>query len=403
MASSLHWCTVKGQAVAIAYHSFAQKIIPEITDYSIYLSDTERLHPTTVKNEIQYIHSFLAYMRNTRKVLEKTDDEVLIKFRDRELNEVKTNAISRGNERTAKRTVNAKLRRIYRFLWWYQDTKLDHNHLIGPTGCRVTADFMHTLIWSKLRSARTSSNQFPTCFKRTGSSSRHRVQDVPTIAGVDRLRKVIAGEELGFVSIRNLLFLSLAEETGMRRGAINSLRISQFSEARLEEAKGDFLNVVPDDQKFSYQSVSEVPLPLAFQVLNYAEAYLKPIYSDRGWNIKFGEDRLFVSERNGRPLQPRTFSRIFGQAFKSIDKGKGRAVHILRHHFTDRAIVEEVQVRLEAGMDTSLTSVCAAVSLKLGHAHPDSIKAYVSSVLSKILKELCEKAQRARSTQSNQN
>lgn len=389
----LSWHELSGGSFCVAYSSDGKSMFPDLTDYSIYLSIEKGLAKLTVFNELRYVASFVAYLRIKRRLISSIDDSFIKDWRDAELKSVKANEISRGSERTFKQTVNAKLRRVYQFLCWYQETKLGIPTLIGPVGCRVTSvapvDAQHVIYANGKRTwRRNSKGLFPLCFSNVASGSKHRVVRVPTRTVLDKVRLSLRRESLGFIEQRNLLMLAIAEETGIRRAAINSLRIGQFADDLLTDVDDDRIIVTPDVQKFSYDSPTVFSIKLCLLVLNFVEQTLKPLYRTRGWSVSRGRDRLFVSERTGRPLADTSLTTIFSSAFKDVGFGKGSAIHLVRHYFTNMEIVRETTRRMELGLDTSVASICASVSLKLNHKNPLSIEPYVSAVISDLAREL---------------
>jgi integrase len=389
----LSWHDLDGGSLCVAYSSDGKSIFPDLTDYSSYLSLESGLNKLTVSNELRHLAGFVAHVRAKRRLVSSVDDSFIGAWRDLELKRVAENRISRGRERTSKRTVNAKLRRVYQFLWWYQERKLRIPNLIGPVGCRVTSSEptggQHVRYKDGRRTWRQSSKAlFPLCFPNAGNGSKHRVTRVPTSATLDKVRLALRRENLGFVEQRNLLMLAIAEETGLRRAAINSLRAGQFTEELLNDIDDNKLIVTPDVQKFSYDFPTEFPLRLCLLILNFVEQTLKPLYRARHWPLSIGKDRLFISERSGRPLADSALTRIFSSAFREAGFEKGSAVHLIRHYFTNIEIVRETKRRMDAGLDTSVASICASVSLKLNHKDPLSIQPYVSAVISEMAREL---------------
>ncbi|MBD8633323.1 site-specific integrase [Oxalobacteraceae sp. CFBP 8755] len=389
---ALKWHELDGFTVCVAFESKGSAIFTELTDYSIYLSCEKALAETTVINELRYVAGFLAELKRGRRLIANVDDDFIRKWRDAEFVRVRENPIARNDSHTMKRTVNAKLRRIYDFYWWYQRRKSSLRNIIGPTGQIISSGSIDSMLSPRNAHSKArrggSSHIYPLCFRNVGAGSKHRVATIPTISKIDEIRKILSAKELGFMEQRNLLMLSIAEETGLRRAAINSLRVSQFSEELLLEMDEGGLVVVPDVQKFSYQSSVRFSPGLCLLILNFAKQCLMPFCRQRGWSPSYGNGRLFISERNGKPLEASSLTRIFSRAFRRAGFQKGSAIHLVRHHFTNVEIVKETERRLKAGLDTSLPTICEAVSFKLNHLDPMSIRAYVSAVISDLAAEM---------------
>lgn len=393
--ATLTWHSIDQRSVCIGYSYEGNSMYTELTDYSLFLSFERRLSSLTVTNEIRYVASFLEYLRNKRRLALSVNDELIEKWRDNEFEKVSANPISRGKERTNKRTVNAKLRRVYQFLWWYQGRKSHISGLIGPHACRVTSsenpDYVARHMSNYMNEKRWRPDSrwiFPLCFPRVGAGSKHRVVRIPTAAKIEEIRAGLQSKSLGFAEQRNLLMFAIAEETGLRRAAINSLRFEQFSELILERFDGESISIIPDVQKFSYDSPTQFSMKLCFLILNFVEQTLKPYYERMGWTLAKGKGKLFVSERTGLPLACSSLTRIFSLVFRQAGFEKGASVHLMRHYFTNVEIVRETNRRMEAGLDTSIMSICASVSLKLNHLNLESIQPYVSARISDLAKEL---------------
>lgn len=361
------------------------------------MSAIKKKKESTVRTEIQEVFTFIQFLDARRRLISSVDDELLQIFCDESLHNVRRNRISRGDEQANQRTVNSKLRKAYWFIWWYKIYHCPSANLIGPVDCRVTSSLTSSVLKAKNKRNHdggfktrflSADERFPLCFRRVGSPSIHRTQTVPSKEEIESIYEYLSQDGIDFLSARNVLFQKIAVDTGLRRESIASLRIEQFSEQAIDSARRDVLRVVPDHQKFSYQFGSDIPMELAYQILYFVESYYKPLYERRAWPLSRGGGLIFTSERSGRPVSSATFTRIFSAAFKELNAGKGTAVHILRHYYTTAEIVREIKKRLEKGMDTSLLSVCRAVSLKLGHTNLDSIRPYVSLVISSVFNEL---------------
>ena len=95
-------------------------------------------------------------------------------------------------------------------------------------------------------------------------------------------------------------------------------------------------------------------------------------------------DRIFISARDGKPLNDNSLSQIFGDASRAIGLGPGHAIHMLRFKNVDDRIAGEIESRVALGLDTSTQSIAASVSMEVGHSNPESLWSYVSQSQSKI-------------------
>jgi integrase len=216
---------------------------------------------------------------------------------------------------------------------------------------------------------------YPLLFRRTGKGSKHKRVFVPS--NDERLQVVEMMQSdaaTPFVAHRNVLIVDIASATGLRRASINSLRVDQFGQT----ARGEFVYVVPKQQKFSYEDSFAFPTWLYLRVQQYIKDYLLPMSKSRGWLDRKMGGRLFLSSRDGRPLEDRTLTQIVAQYMRrALDAPPGTAVHAFRHRFINVAIMDELRYRLAAGLDTSTDAITASVGMRVGHKNLESIRPYV--------------------------
>ncbi|WP_283445792.1 hypothetical protein [Noviherbaspirillum suwonense] len=182
------------------------------------------------------------------------------------------------------------------------------------------------------------------------------------------------------------MMMDLACEVSWRRGAINSLTCDQFSRLDFLDSNHDDFIVIPPSQKFGYQRQFEIPFRLAFRVAEFITAERKQFLSHKGWSESRTQNRVFISEQGGEPLENQTISQIFGDAFKVLGCPRGANIHSFRRKFANDLIDEEILHRLELGLDTSEISIATTVAFKMGHSNPESLKPYINKRLSRIVK-----------------
>ncbi|MFC7515474.1 hypothetical protein ACFQUU_10690 [Herbaspirillum sp. GCM10030257] len=366
-----------------AYGPTGEDLVFPLMDYCLYLSTVEALNKKTVKGETIYVKRFLEFLIAGGIDLCNASDLVLTKFRDAEFKRVMVNANSSGSERAARRTVNAKLRRVYLFLEWFQDVEKAKQFLIGPLGCQVKSILgrnkrPYKTSDQKLRFSSNDKWRYPLLYRQVGSHSKHQTKYISTSKDVEELTAHFLNSYPTVIASRNILILELANRVGLRRSSINSLRADQFSGEQLERSDGD-LSVVPDSQKFGYENRYDIPFRLAYRIADYIENVRTPMMRAKGWSEQQAKGRLFFSFKTGKPLTDNSLSQIFGKAHDSLGNHEhGANIHSMRRKFTNDQIENEILVRKEQGLDTSVASIAASVSLALGHRNADSIAPYVS-------------------------
>lgn len=374
----LSWVRNQGLSFAIAHDSGRKRLFLSITDYSIYLSKVRRFSPVTVESEMYHVATFLWFLSGLGKEIFETNDTFLRLFRDSELHRLTISGGGSKSERVYKRTVNARLRRVYRFLMWYQDFNPEILGLIGPNGA-VTCYFSTRTGPENPR----NKNVYPLMLVSAGSASRHRLSYVATEEDLKKLRRYFATRFHGYLRHRNLLLIEVANTVGLRRGSINSLTCSLFLQSISHDADIKDERLVPPSQKFGYQKEYEFPFTLVSQIAQFINGPLKELKKVLVVTDSITEDRIFLSSKTGKPLTNRAISDIFSKALREIGVEAG-SIHGLRRKYANDEIEKEIDYRIEKGLDTSVTSICAAVSLSLGHASPDSLQPYVSARLQRL-------------------
>ncbi|SMP77695.1 hypothetical protein [Noviherbaspirillum suwonense] len=117
--------------VAMAYNLEEERLLLEITDYSIYLI-AEELDEKTVRNEIFHLKGFVEFLARHRLSYQEVTDSLLVRFRTEEYQRVIAAKNSAATILTTNRTVNAKLVRAYKFLYWLEYEQKLVVRLMGP-------------------------------------------------------------------------------------------------------------------------------------------------------------------------------------------------------------------------------------------------------------------------------
>ncbi|MFQ6333989.1 hypothetical protein [Methylophilus sp. 3sh_L] len=387
----LSWNGSPEQAVGIAYDTKTNSILWELTDYSIHLQSSELLNAKTVRNELYLLKGFVEHLLAEGKGYTDIDDVFLKVFKESEFKKILDSANGSKCERVAKRTVNAKLRRTYQFLHWLQESEKQVVGIIGEWDCPVTsalASKQQGSVYRPLsRSGRTNSRlNYPLLFRSTGSNGLPSQYEA-SHEDVALLTEMFHSEFSPYCAQRNILMMDLACEIGWRRGSINSLTCDQFLNLNLLDSAHDSYVVVPPSQKFGYVRQFEVPFRLAFRVVEFIETHRKELLSKNGWTEASAENRIFLSEREGRPLRDSTISTIYGSAFRKLGRPRGASTHSFRRRNVNDQVDKELQSRLELGLDTSELSITTAVAFNVGQSRPESLRPYVNRRIGRMVRQ----------------
>lgn len=374
----------------IIVYDLQRECVDDLTAYATYLLRKKLLDKKTVLNSIYQIRVVKEFFlgRSSTKVgigpalwdVGDVDDESLEEFRDHLLKTILADTKC-AREMTAKRTVNSTLLAAYAWFRWLQATGRSDEFFIGAFPCRVLSERRQSDANRRGRERGRDAWSAPALFKHVGSASRHKLPGfVPDdVMRVDLCERFHESTASPFIAHRNNLLLQIANETGLRRGSVNSLSIDQFDRAEILRATWDFVDVQPSRQKFNYEQRFDFPVWLALQACDFIEKFRNPLLASQGWTEKRAERALFVSAKTGKPLQDRSISQIFGKAMRALGAPKGSAFHAWRHKFVGDDIEEETSFRLEHGLDTSVASISAVASVHVGHRSLDSLHPYVVS------------------------
>lgn len=387
----ISWSGSPEQVVGIAYDTKTNSILWDLTDYCIYLKRGQLLDAKTVRNELYLLKGFVEYLLLEGKDYTDIDDRFLKEFKESEFKQILDSANGSKSEKTAKRTVNAKLRRTYQFLHWLQESEKQIVGIIGERDCPVTSALASkqqgSIYRTFSRSGITNSrSNYPLLFRNAGSNGLPSQYEA-SHEDIALLADMFHSEFSPYCAQRNILMMDLACEIGWRRGSINSLTREQFLNLNLLDSARDSYVVVPPSQKFGYVRQFEVPFRLAFRVVEFIETHRKELLSQNGWTEARAENRIFLSERNGRPLRDSTISSIFGSAFKKLGRPRGASTHSFRRRNVNDQVDKELQSRLELGLDTSELSITTAVAFNVGQSRPESLRPYVNRRIGRMVRQ----------------
>lgn len=358
-------------APVVVYDLQANDVDEELTAYGLYMSGDRLLKASTVVGAIYQVARLKTYLREKEPAL--LSDLLLKEYRTRLLEEAKTR--SRGTrERAINATVNATLGAAYDWIWWLQATRRVPQLTIGPHPCAVKSEEIRSTRYRKISWSK------PLLLRNGGRSSSKKLPGfVPTDQRKGELLEYFHDSTQSYyLAKRNALMLMVADRVGLRLGSVCSLSARDFDRERLDASAFETIDVVPRKQKFSYENSFEIPLDLAYEICSFIEGPREGLI--KGKRLESSQiDEVFLSEKTGLPLKPRSVSSLFSKAMRELGAPKGAAFHAWRHKFVQDEVDREIAYRLEKKLDISDDSVKGSVSMKVGHKHPDSIQPYLLS------------------------
>lgn len=375
----ISWVPIScGHQGFLIYDIEMHRVIDEISDYAHYLLNDRQYSKLTIEQGLNHLVEFLCYLSCEGISLHRISDGILRKFRDENYNKVCNSSAHRGGQNNAKITVNIKMRRIYDWLAWLQSTKRLPVGTVGLNGL-ITAIINDPAARGRLKRIYCDTRRYPLLFRVTGINAKHNAPAVAvTDEHVNLLYSFFLSRHDSFIALRNILFVDIADNSGLRRGSICSFSIDQFNLNDINIANGEFL-IKPSRQKFGYSKTFGINLSLAYRIRQFIDDYWHPWVMERNLSVDVHKNHLFLAAKTGKPILERSMTQIISGAFRELGFDKGVGPHTLRGKFASQLSDDELAERLELGLDTSNMSIAAAVSMKLGHNDPSQFYRYASS------------------------
>ncbi|MGO4479933.1 hypothetical protein AB4Z32_27215 [Massilia sp. 2TAF26] len=323
---------------------------------------------------------FAKYLAREKLEWFDANEETIEGFRDAAYEATVSSPTSRG-EQTAKATTNIKLRIIYEFYLWADTEKLCNRPLIGwgksfPIQSSLPLHRDEQNKWNG-----RARRKFPKCYRGIGeNSSNPGGQYWATNADLNDIEDRFYALQPAATAARNVLFMRIADQTGLRRGSINSLVASQFTDAAIERSMKSELKahaIRPKKQKLARNYYFEIPYALAWEV----NRFLRNQYGDAMQNaaecqMNLDEMPVFISQTTGKQMTSKAWSGIFTEAFQAIGAPKGAGIHSIRRKFAEEWFRGRVQEFRDDGKPTDYQAVVAGLARVLGQDSKLSQEAY---------------------------
>ncbi|WP_162245834.1 MULTISPECIES: site-specific integrase [unclassified Roseateles] len=363
----------------IAYDMQGRRLVHDLTDYSMWLVQGG-LSRLTIHQALTGIASFYDYILVQGMGYPDLSDQTILSYRNACIDSAVglVGAWKRvGPEfRQSAVTINQKLRAVYNWLWWMQDHGRVPDSTIGGDGCQIYS----YRVRGRGRGGKSGMlAHCPALFPVRELRPTDLAGRTPSDKQLDALSQYFVNRtDNTYLRERDHLLFRISLDTGFRRDSLVSLRCDQFKREAIENSSSDTFPITPDRQKFSYGNEYSVPLDVAVMILEFIEGPRQAMCEAMGFGRKVTRDAVFVSSRDGMPIQPRSVTKLFSAAMRAVGLPKGCAVHALRRRFADNEICDEIRTRLQFGLDTSSISIAEAVASKLGHRSVESLRRYIS-------------------------
>ncbi len=406
---TLNWVESEaGNIIPVVYDNHVE-LVDEFNAYlqSIAKEKLEALpSDQSYKSEIELhayaIKSFLTYLCDHGLDWKIIDDDELVAIRDWMLSVTINDPKSKGDANPAMRTTNRKLRVIYNYLVWAQDS-------IGYIEDRIglgDAYPINSILPLSQRNANIKKNDarmYPKCFRKCGEGSRSRYQYSATSEDKAKLIGYFSDDPSEpYVAERNILIMELADQVGWRNSSINSLTVDQFSDDSINNADQYSISVTPLIQKLGYEYSFDVPLALANRINQHVKTGRANFIRNKFRNPGKASDALFLSMKSGQGLGIKTIVQIFSVAMKEIGCPRGSGIHSFRRKFAQDISDSEVAFRRAHKLSLASEDTSLVVSRKLGQASATSQETYIKSMAVQSEKTLEAKLIRENNAMANE-
>jgi integrase len=388
---SLHWVRLEKERVPSLRDSGGRLLYPfnEYLDTLSSILHEKETPARTIKSQLDAatyaLKSFAQFLASRKKDLSEVDDDTIVAYRKHAFKQVKASHISRDDDLAARRTVNVKLKEIYKFLSECQRAYRLDPTTIGFSDCRVCSTLPLKLEGAARGAGLEEGQLYPKCFERIGNKSAGDTRQYwATDKDVDALEDYFWGRNREtHTALRNILMMRLGEQLAWRISSINSLEVSQFSEEELHrQRENDAFTVAPPFQKRGYTDSFTVRWELAREVARFISEERAGHLWKLGCTERDAGRRVFLSTR-GTPLTDHYAIELLADAFKAIAPGrntKGRGSHSLRRRSAKERMRDEISFRRAQGLSMAQEDVERAVQPFLGHSSVLSQRAYSQAI-----------------------
>ena len=357
------------------------KIIEPFTDYCLAITkmnvrfkDRFQQHKSEIDAVTGALKSFAEYLKEKRIAWQDVNTMILIDFRDWEYKRVRLNKSSKS-DRTAKDTVNMRLKHIYQFYYWAEYKK----YLIeGRISEDVTAPIRSSLPLREKGVKLNTSSQYnflyPASFNRTGATGRVSNGYIATQKDIDDLKEFFRKSSDPYLVSRNLLVTDYVAAVGFRAASMHSLTADQFTDELVYDEKlKDKFPVKPTSQKRGYGFTFDIPIELAIRINAHIKHERREFLDNKKSKLKEGEEytepsAVFLSSKARIPkaLELDSLKAVFQTGFKEIGAPRDSGLHSIRGFFATNETRIEFEARKRAGLPVGLEDTMYPLAKKLG-------------------------------------
>lgn len=322
---------------------------------------------------------FQIFLDSIERNWTEVDNRLIKEYRDYSYEKVAASVSSRG-EISAKQSTNIKVRIIYELYAWASSDTDERTPDIRADSDAAIQSTLPLHLANPNRWNSQAKKLFPLCFHGVGEgASNMGGQHWATIAELNDIEDYFVNNFDSFTAERNILFMRLIDQTGLRRGSANSSTIGQFSDTNLKKSIDSLASHTfqPAEQKFNGRNYFDIPYALSLAINRYIKSiYGADIFNKAVRNPALNELPLFLSSTNGKAIKDGSWTDIFTNAFRAVGAPLGAGVHSIRRKFAEEWFKKEIQRCIDQKLPISYNDIVAGLARVLGHDSKLSQEAY---------------------------
>jgi len=369
---SMTWAEIRPGVKAAEFRDNQLRLIEPFTDYVLEVVNSpmndgksKRSYQSRLEEAAYTLSDFSNFLGDKDITWKDVGDSELVQYKEWSFDRTRSGGRSK-TKNSVQRTVNGRLKFLYRFYMWAQEDAYWGTALIGWTDCQIRSSLILLRNSGNVSEAKESL-MYPLLYRGAGSKSHDGEGKYwATEEDINCIEQYFWDSFPADVAERNIVIMRIVQYMGWRPGSVNSLTIEMFSKERIEAAlkKGlEYFYVEPPTQKLNRGFTFDTPFEIAQMILHYIDG-ARPRLLEGMKNVS--EGAIFTSVRTGMPLADNSLSKIFTKAFRAIGAPPDSGLRSIRRSFSEEALRSEIEFRKSEGYSLAFEDVSAAVARKMG-------------------------------------
>ena len=381
----VHWVELRAGFPTAVFRDSKLQVIEGFTQYAIAQAQKfwiegkrDQAYTSAMESLVYALNSLSRFLASVGSHWWQLTDEMLVAYR-KYANEAIVESGKQKDTLSSQRTVNVRMREIYRSLVWLQEDALMITGLIGERDCAVKSSLVRLLNGERFKNEKET-EKYPCLFRRVGDGSRMRGSVYwASQEDCDNLAEYFSNTFTSDLAERNTLLMYFMDQNALRRASAASLLASQFENALDSENPAAHQRgyvIVPPKQKNGRQASIELDYPLVAATVRYIEGSRARIVAATGSK----SDALFLCGK-GTPLTVKAMTKIFRQGMQAIGVfTHNSATHCFRRKSATDASKNSIAARQSNGLPVGLLEVMTDTAAHLTQGRYLSAQSYIKSV-----------------------